>query len=287
MRYHYPFLLTGLGLLLSLTACAPTDTTSESRTGPSNPPVALADAAAPNPNPNTGRQPRPNAAADNRPDEPDAASPRRNTVLAPATPPLGEQAPASSQPTRRQLARLRRQLRRLPTALSSPPLSADTARTAARPASPLPAGTAAATTPPDDAPKKAQVFLIRPDRDTVLYGTEGTVMRIPAGTFVQGGSPDAEVKEPIEIRLREFYSMADILLERLSTMAGPKLLETGGMVQLSAATADGRECKLKPGSDFELGFPATRSIEGMQLYDGQSTNGHGLNWKLAPQRNQR
>lgn len=138
-----------------------------------------------------------------------------------------------------------------------------------------------AATPAADGPKTAQTFLIRPDHDTVLYGTEGTVMRIPAGTFVQGRG--TAPKGLLAIQLREFYSMADILLERLNTQAGPQLLETGGMVQLSATTADGKACKIKPGGAFELGFPATRPIDGMQLYNGQATKERGLTWKLAPQ----
>ncbi|GAB2863034.1 hypothetical protein [Hymenobacter ruber] len=280
MRHYYALFLAGLGLLLNLTACSP-DTKSETHTSRKSPAVAQNDTAATSSEAGVGRaQP----SADQQP----AAEARsgRNTVLAPADDVPVEAAPAILPPSRRQLARLVRRQRRAVMAAPAPTPPAELARPtagpASMPASPAASTSAADTTPvPADGPKMAQVFHIRPDRDTVLYGTEGTVMRIPAGTFVQG--KDADVKDVVEIRLREFYSMADILLERLSTMAGPKLLETGGMVQLSATTADGRECKLKPGSEFELGFPATRPIDGMQLYNGQNTGGHGLNWKLAPQ----
>ncbi|MBH8557596.1 hypothetical protein [Hymenobacter negativus] len=276
MRHYYTLFLASLSLLLNLTACSP-DTKSETRASRKSPPVAQNDTAAVTSSVGGGK---PNADQ-----QPAAARPGRNTVLAPAGEELAEDAPTLPPPSRRQLARFTRRQRRAATATPAPTPPVDTARPGAVAAS-VPAAASAADAAPTlpDGPKTAQVFRIRPDRDTVLYGTEGTVMRIPAGTFVQGtGRQSTAPDGMVEIRLREFYSMADILLERLTTMAGPKLLETGGMVQLSATTADGRECKLKPGSEFELGFPATRSIDGMQLYNGLATRDRGLNWKLAPQ----
>ncbi|UOQ97123.1 hypothetical protein MUN81_18015 [Hymenobacter sp. 5317J-9] len=279
MRHCYALFLSGLGLLLNLTACSP-DTKSETRASRKTPPVALRDTAATSSKAEVGRvQP----GTDQQPAT--EARSGRNTVLAPADDVPAEAAPTVPLPSRRQLARFIRRQRRTATSIPAPTQPADPVRPAAFAASAPAAASATEAAPaPADGPKTAQVFRIRPDRDTVLYGTEGTVMRVPAGTFVQGNARQSTAPEGlVEIRLREFYSMADILLERLTTMAGPKLLETGGMVQLSATAADGSECKLKPGSAFELGFPATRSIEGMQLYNGLATRYHGLNWKLAPQ----
>ena len=279
MRHYYAFFLTGIGLLLNLTACSP-DTKSESRASRKREPVAPTNTAAPSANVGTKRG---RSAKAGNPPVPETGRPG-NTVLAPAATPLADPMPVASARTSRQLARLARRQRRAATkaAFASP---ARTVPAAALPvnASSLPAADMA-TPAPADGPKTAQIFRIRPDRDTVLYGTEGTVMRVPAGTFVVGNSRKGTAPQGlVAIQLREFYSMADILLERLSTMAGPRLLETGGMVQLRATAADGTECKLKPGSAFELGFPATRPIDGMQLYAGQNTAAHGLNWKLAPQ----
>ncbi|WP_305011380.1 hypothetical protein [Hymenobacter mellowenesis] len=286
MRHCYTLFTVGLGLLLNLSACS-TDTKSETRASRQQQPASAADTAIIDSNTDPKHQQSANAG-----DAPDTETGRlRNTVLAPAPEPAADPALVVSARARRKLAHLMRRQERAAAkaalATSAAATPAETAPATAAPATTtgaLPAGNLGATpAAPADGPKAAQVFRIRPDRDTVLYGAEGTVMRVPAGTFVQdnvrqGGASDGLV----EIRLREFYSMADILLERLSTMAGPRLLETGGMVQLSAATADGRECKLKPGSEFELGFPAIRPIDGMQLYNGRNTATHGLNWKLAP-----
>lgn len=260
MRQPYTLILAALSVLLNLAACTPDTPAERSAQRPAAPapivaPIRSARAA--------------------------PARPLRNTVLAPAE----EQQPAPETPAPRRprypswLAR--RPLPR-PRPLDCMPPNDDNLVTDVP--APIVTHDVVADAPARiDAPKTAQTFLIRPDRDTVLYGAEGTVMRIPAGTFVQGPGKGSTPQGPIEIRLREFYSMADILLERLSTMAGPKLLETGGMLQLTATTTDGKECKLKPGSALELGFPATPASAGMQLYDGQATPGHGLNWKLAPQ----
>jgi hypothetical protein len=288
MRHYYAFFLTGLGLLLNLTACSP-DSKSETRASRKREPAALTDTAAPGAEAGTKR--RRSAKADNPPTP--EASRLGNMVLAPAATPLADPAPLTSARARRQLARLVRRQQRAATraTFAAPPATSPArvaqAQAAALPAtaSPLPAAGIIPTAPaPADGPKAAQTFRIRPDRDTVLYGSEGTVMRVPAGTFVVGNNRKGTAPQGlVAIQLREFYSMADILLERLTTMAGPRLLETGGMVRLSATAADGTECKLKPGSAFELGFPATRPIDGMQLYAGQNTAAHGLSWKLTPQ----
>ena len=278
MRHYYAVFLVGLALAIQLGGCAP-DTKSETRASCKGPSLALPDTAATpaNPGPMARANPDNQPAAD--------ASQRRNTVLAPASEAGAAVVPVGPLPTRRQRTRL---VHRLAAKAAAAPASPDDtapvpATNTTNAASAVPDGIAATEASAlADSPKTAQVFRIRPDRDTVLYGTEGTVMRIPAGTFVQGRDQGTAPQDLVEVRLREFYSMADILLERLTTMAGPKLLETGGMVQLSAAIADGRECKLKPGSQFELGFPATRPINGMQLYNGLNTGEHGLNWKLAP-----
>ncbi|MBF9143476.1 hypothetical protein [Hymenobacter properus] len=287
MRHHYTLFTVGLGVLLSFTACSP-DSKSETRASQKREPAAPAATAASAPGPTRRLGSQPNGQPTSETDR------RRNMVLAPAAPQAGP-ARVISKRTNRKLARLvRRQERAASRAAAAAPAPTRVAPAAPASAQPTPTNAgvlpdtdvavAAAAAAPTDRPKTAQVFRIRPDRDTVLYGSEGTVMRVPAGTFVQGNTRQGTAPEGlVEIKLREFYSMADILLERLSTMAGPRLLETGGMVQLSATTADGRECKLKPGSAFELGFPATRPIDGMQLYNGQSTATRGLNWKLAPQ----
>jgi hypothetical protein len=140
-------------------------------------------------------------------------------------------------------------------------------------------GVASTSVPTDTAVAKlTQYFRIRADRDTLLMGAEGTTVWVPAHVFEQQHAP--VLTGEIEIRLREFYSLADILLQRLATTAGPALLETAGMMQLTA-TATGQACTVKRGSSLEVGFPTKQVHENMQLFNGVSKPGHALDWQPA------
>jgi hypothetical protein len=103
-----------------------------------------------------------------------------------------------------------------------------------------------------------QVFGVWVRCNTVLVGQQGTRLLVPKQTFdVPAGSG------PVELRLREFYSTADIVLAGLGTRTGLDLLETGGMLHLEAATG-GRGVSLRPGVEITIQLP-TKQLPGMQL----------------------
>jgi len=116
---------------------------------------------------------------------------------------------------------------------------------------------------------------VRPGRDTLLLGAQGTHVLVPAHAW---DLPDSTAV--VQLALREFYTPADIILAGLSTNAGPQLLETGGMVHL-AATANGRPVRLLPGRPVLLRLPTRLAQPGMQLFEGV-VHGHGQapDWQL-------
>ncbi|UOQ54860.1 energy transducer TonB [Hymenobacter cellulosivorans] len=123
-----------------------------------------------------------------------------------------------------------------------------------------------------------QVFTVRADQDTVLRGTGGTTIWVPAQAFRRpDGSP--LVAGPVEISLREFYSLADIVLNRLSTRSGEQLLETAGMLHL-AARAQGQACALRDSTRLLLSFPTRQEKPGMQLFRGVGSPEQGLDWQM-------
>lgn len=135
--------------------------------------------------------------------------------------------------------------------------------------------------------KAAQIFRIRPGRDTVLFGREGTVIGVPAGAFVQATPGAPEPTGSVEVQLKELYSLPDILLNNLSTSSSHGPLETGGMLHLAAHTASGQPCVLRPGTELLLRMPAPRPKPGMQLFAGVRAASHRLDWQrprpaLAP-----
>jgi len=125
-----------------------------------------------------------------------------------------------------------------------------------------------------------QVFRVRVGRDTVLVGQQGTRLVVPALAFDVPASSG-----PVELRMREFYSIPDIVLAGLGTRAGLDLLETGGMLHLYAA-ADGRTVDLRPGMQILVQLPTKQQQPGMQLFEGVSNDAsHAPDWQLPANSN--
>lgn len=135
--------------------------------------------------------------------------------------------------------------------------------------------------------KAAQTFWLQPGRDTVVFGKEGTTIWVPAGAFAMTTPSVSVPNGPVELQLKEFYTLPDILLNNLSTASSQGLLETGGMLHLAACASNGQSCTLKPGVELLLRMPARKPKAGMQLYKGVRTATHRLDWQrprpaLAP-----
>jgi hypothetical protein len=128
--------------------------------------------------------------------------------------------------------------------------------------------------------KASQVFRIQAGHDTLLIGEAGTTVWVPAQAFEQQRMP--VLSGEVEVQLREFYALSDMLLQGLATTAGPATLETAGMVHL-AATANGQVCTLRRGSSLEVGFPTKTLQPDMQLFSGINKPGHTPDWRPVAQ----
>ncbi len=100
--------------------------------------------------------------------------------------------------------------------------------------------------------KPSQFFKIHPDQDTVLYGKEGTVLFVPAGSFLSSA-------DIVQVELKEFYSFADLMKNNLHTSSDGRMLQTGGSIYLNAKenNHNGSTAFINPdkgvGVDFALG----------------------------------
>lgn len=126
--------------------------------------------------------------------------------------------------------------------------------------------------------KKPEFFLISNSKDTTLVCAEKTKITIKANSFVSSKSGIA-VSSKIKLSVTEYYKMSEILLARLSTATNGKLLETGGMLNITAS-AGNEILKLKKDKSIEIEMPRKAEKEGMQLYTGSWKNKQ-LNWNLA------
>lgn len=122
---------------------------------------------------------------------------------------------------------------------------------------------------------QGQKFVVRPGRDTVLLGQQGTRLLLPGRAFDVPANSG-----PITLTMREFYSTADIVLAGLGTRAGLDVLETGGMLHLYAA-ANGQTVHLRPDKQLLVQLPTRQQLPGMNLYEGVSADAsHAPDWQL-------
>jgi hypothetical protein len=122
---------------------------------------------------------------------------------------------------------------------------------------------------------KAQSFTLTNESDTAIYGAKGTMIIIPVGSF------DVPKGTKINFKVKEVLTRADMLLENLTTTAQDKLLNSGGMVQLLAETADGKPIDLKEGKKLAVKIPTTNYEPQMQyFYGSEQQNMSNLDWNL-------
>jgi len=124
--------------------------------------------------------------------------------------------------------------------------------------------------------KQAQIFIIVANKDTTIVCSEGTIIKIKANSFISE-STGKEIDGNIKFSVKEFYKISDMLLSNLSTTSNGQLLETAGMVYITA-TANDENCKLKKGQGIELNFPTKEKENDMQLFSGSLDDENHINW---------
>ena len=124
--------------------------------------------------------------------------------------------------------------------------------------------------------KRPQSYTIDANRDTTIYGEEGTSIFIAANSIAYEAN-DAQVEGFVNIQLTEYYKTADLLKANLTTMSDSSILETGGMVNITA-DHQGKQCRVKTNSSIKIGFAAKRNKAGMQGFSGEWDN-NKINWK--------
>ena len=124
--------------------------------------------------------------------------------------------------------------------------------------------------------KPAQTKRYSPNKEIYFEGEKGTRIILPKGSLEhEDGTPLTD--EPIEIKLKEYYTKADFLLANLTTSSDGRLLESGGTIHIEARQGD-KKLRIKEGNEMYLRFKDNNDDEGMQLFSGEREN-TVMNWK--------
>jgi hypothetical protein len=111
--------------------------------------------------------------------------------------------------------------------------------------------------------KEPNQFIIDNRKDTTLFCQEGTALQIPAGSL--GGNAN------IVFTVKEIYKKSDMVLNQLSATSNKALLESGGMLQLTATVND-QPVEVVPNQPITVYMKDTsRYMQMMQLFTGEKT----------------
>jgi hypothetical protein len=123
----------------------------------------------------------------------------------------------------------------------------------------------------DDSNLSAEEFRIDNTRDTTLFGSKGTIISIPKNCF-------ENVKGPIKIELIESFKLSDIVLLNAQTVSNGKLLQTDGVIYLSASVND-NEVILKKEKSIQIEIPSSNRIDDMTAFVGNYNPDGVMNWE--------
>ena len=122
---------------------------------------------------------------------------------------------------------------------------------------------------------KSQFFEIELEKDTTLISQNGTKFRIYRNSF-ELLIDSNRIQSKIQIELKEVFHPIDFVLGNLTTTSEGDLLESGGMIFISAKL-NGEEILLKEDSEIGVIVPVEDLDGDMMIFSGER-NGSKINW---------
>ena len=123
---------------------------------------------------------------------------------------------------------------------------------------------------------KNQKFEINPSQHNTVVGINGTILIIPENSIVdQNGDI---VSENIFIEIKENYTKSDFLTSNLQTIHNDKILESLGMVFISAKDINGAELKIASGKSIRIQIPQKSIKEEAKIFLGNRDENGLINW---------
>lgn len=125
----------------------------------------------------------------------------------------------------------------------------------------------------DDSNLSAETFKIDNTKDTILFGSKGTIISIPKYCF-------ENTKGFVKIELIESLKLSDIVSLNAQTVSNGKLLQTDGVIYLSASVND-HELILKKEKSIQIEIPSSNRIDDMTAFLGNYNPNGAMNWKIG------
>ena len=124
--------------------------------------------------------------------------------------------------------------------------------------------------------KPQNIFKFSNEESVQLMCLQNTKVTFLPNSFIYADS-GKPVKGKVKVVVKEFYKPSDIIKSKLTTQTKDGLLETRGMVHITA-TAHGKPCKLKPGKNIKLDFPTKKFETGFSYFKGEENGSNNIIW---------
>jgi cytochrome c2 len=116
---------------------------------------------------------------------------------------------------------------------------------------------------------ESQVFNIEPGKAQTIRTKNGATIQLPENALELAGSG------PVQLEIREAYTLEAMLLAGLVTESNGRPLSSGGMIYLSARQ-NNRDIALQ--KKAVISIPLTNYSAGMQVYKGRLNGDSTINW---------
>lgn len=129
----------------------------------------------------------------------------------------------------------------------------------------------------NDTKEPTQLFSIRNDKDTLITGSKGTLIKIQKNSFITNDGQS--VNGLVQIQLQEFYTIEDFITNRLSTNTiDGRILISSGMIFIQA-TSDGDNLKIRDDQPITIMFKRVHDSRVVNLFSGEKGPFDEIRWR--------
>jgi len=122
---------------------------------------------------------------------------------------------------------------------------------------------------------KSEFFKVATTKDTVIRGSQGTLLVFQEGSIVDGDGDYVEGK--VDIELAEAFKIEDMLRSNLTTISNGELLETDGMIYFNLFRGD-EQLYINPAKPVHIEIPTRSRKPNMQVYEDIRDENGNMNW---------
>ncbi len=125
---------------------------------------------------------------------------------------------------------------------------------------------------------KSQKFEINPSQPNTVVGKKGTILIIPENSIVNNNGDI--IKGIITLEIKENFNKADYITSNLQTIHNNRILETLGMIYLTAMDENGNKLKIADGKTIRVQIPQSRPNPGATIFLGERDQTGLIDWNI-------